>query len=131
MSALLSVVKNPACHCVYFDTFLHLIIYCEICTKIARIETLTVAAWRLHVTVGTSPRLDFLKFIRLVVGGLLKTTSSTSSGPNGRRIINSSVGLPHPVNAETQGRCSNCKKHCKKMSRIRCSLATYVLLGLP
>ena len=71
---------------------------------------LTVAAWRLHVTVGTSPRLDFFEFIRSVVGGLLKTASSASSGPNGRRTINTSVGLHHPVNAETQGRCSNCKK---------------------
>ena len=31
-----------------------------------------------------APYLDSLKFIRLVVGGLLKTTSSASSGPNGR-----------------------------------------------
>ena len=36
--------------------------------------------------MGTSPRLDFLEFIRSVVGGLLKSTSSASSGPNGRRI---------------------------------------------
>ena len=91
------------------------------------IEMLTVAAWRLHVTVGTSPRLDFLEFIRSVVGGLLKTTTSASSGPNGRRIINPSVGLHHPVNAETQGRCSNCKKN----TLAWCSLASYVLLGLP
>ena len=48
-----------------------------------------------------SPRLDFLEFIRSAVGGLLKTTSSKSSGPNGRRIINTSVGLHHPVNAKT------------------------------
>ena len=33
VSALLSIVENPACHCVYFDNFLHRIIYCEICTK--------------------------------------------------------------------------------------------------
>ena len=58
----------------------------------------------------TSPRLDFLKFIRSVVGGLLKIASSAFSGPNGRRIINISVGLHHPVNAEIQGCCSNCKK---------------------
>ena len=109
VSALLSVVKNPACDCVYFDNFLHLIIYSEICTKFACIEMLIVAAWRLHVTVGTSPHLDFLNFIRLLVGGLLKTTSSASSGPNGRRIINITVGLHHPVNSETQGRCSNWK----------------------
>ena len=32
VSALLSIVKNPACHCVY-DNFLRLIIYCKICTK--------------------------------------------------------------------------------------------------
>ena len=69
-----------------------------------------MAAWRLHVTEGTSPRLDFLEFIRSVVGGLLKTTTSASSGPDGKRIINTSVGLHHSVNAETQGRCSNCKK---------------------
>ena len=74
------------------------------------IEMLTVAAWRLHVTLGTSPRLDFLEFIQSVVGGWLKTTSSASSGPNRKRIINTSVGLHHPVHAETQGRCSNCKK---------------------
>ena len=74
---------------------------------------LTVAAWRLHVTVGTSTRLDFLEFIRSVVGGLLKITSSDSSGPNGRKIVNPSVGLHHPVNAKTQERCSSCKK-CQK-----------------
>ena len=64
------------------------------------IEMLTVAALKLHATVGASSRLHFLEFIRSVVRGLLKTTSSTSSG---RRIINTSVGLHHPVNAETQG----------------------------
>ena len=32
-SALLSIVENPAYHCVYFDNFLRLIIYCKICTK--------------------------------------------------------------------------------------------------
>ena len=95
------------------------------------IEMLTVTAWRFHVTVETFSRLDFLKFISLVADGLLKTTSSASSGPNERRRTNTSVGLPHSVNAETQGRCSNCKKHCKKMSRMWCSLASYVLLGLP
>ena len=79
---------------------------------------LTVVARRLHVTVGTSPRLDFLEFIRSVLGGLLKTTSSVSSGPNGRKIINPSVGLHHPVNAKTQGRCSNCKKHCKNVKNV-------------
>ena len=78
------------------------------------IEMLTMAAWRLHVTVGTSPRLDFLEVIRSVVGGLLKTSSSAFSGPNGRRIINTSVGLHHSVNAETQGRCSNCTKSIVK-----------------
>ena len=30
--ALLSIVENPASHCVHFDNFLHNI-YCEICTK--------------------------------------------------------------------------------------------------
>ena len=73
-----------------------------------------MAAWRLHVTVGTFPRLDFLEFIRSVLDGLLKITSSESSGPNGRRIINTSVGLHHPVNAETQERCSNCTKNTEK-----------------
>ena len=74
------------------------------------IEMLTMAAWRLHVIVGTFPRLDFLEFFRSVVGGLLKTTSSAFSAPHGRRIMNTRVGLHHPVNAETQERCSNCKK---------------------
>ena len=54
----------------------------------------------------------FLEFIRSVVGGLLKTTCSVSSGR--RRRINASVGLHHPANVETQGCCSNCKKHCRK-----------------
>ena len=78
------------------------------------IEMLRVAAWRLYVTVGSSPRIDFLEFIRSVVGGLLKTTSSASSGPNGRKMINTSVDLHHPVNAEAQARCSNCKKTLQK-----------------
>ena len=78
------------------------------------IEMLTVAAWKLHVTMGTAPRLDFFEFIRSVAGGLLKTTSSESSGPNGRRIINPGVGLHHLVNAKTQGRCSNYKKNTVK-----------------
>ena len=64
--------------------------------------------------MGTSPRLDFLEFVWSIVGGLLKTTSPASSGPNGRIIINTSVGLYHPVNAETQGRCTNCKKNTVK-----------------
>ena len=76
------------------------------------IEMLTVVAWRLHVTLETFPCLDFLESGQSVVGGLLKTTGSVSSGLNGRRVINISVGLHHPVNAETQGRCK--KKHCKK-----------------
>ena len=63
-----------------------------------------MAAWRLHVTVGTSPHLDFLGLIQSVVGGLLKITSSASSGPNGK-IINTNVGLHHPVNTKIQGRC--------------------------
>ena len=71
------------------------------------IEMLTVAARRLHVIVETSPRLDFLEFIRSVVGDLLKNISSASSGLNRRRIINTSVGLHYPVNAETQGPRSN------------------------
>ena len=78
------------------------------------IEMLAVAAWRLHVTQGTSPCLDFLEFILSVVGGLLKTTSSASSGPNRRRIINTSAGVLDPVNAETQGRCSTAKKTLQK-----------------
>ena len=64
-----------------------------------------MAAWRLHVTVGTFPLLEFLEFIRLVVGGLFKTTSSASSGSNGRRIMKTSVGLHHPENVENQGTC--------------------------
>ena len=63
---------------------------------------------------GNFPRLDFLEFIRSVVGGLLKTTISASSGPNGKIIINTSVGLHHPVNAEAQERCFNCKKNTVK-----------------
>ena len=86
------------------------------------IEMLTVVSWRLHVTVGTSPRLDFLEFIRSVVGGLLKTISSESSGPNGRRIINPNAGLHHPVNAKTQGHCSNCKKNTVKNVVFACIL---------
>ena len=85
------------------------------------IETLTAAVRRLHVTLETFPRLNFLEFIQSVVGGLLKTTNSVSSGPIGRRVISTSVGLHHPVNAETQ-------EHCKK---IWCLLASYVLLGAP
>ena len=97
------------------------------------IEMLTVVAWRLHVTEGTSLGLDFLEFIRSVVGGLLKTTSSASSGPNERRIISTSVGLHHPVNVETQVRCSNCKKHTVKNVKnvVFACILQYVLLGLP
>ena len=62
----------------------------------------------------TSPRLDFLKFIRSVVGGLLKTASSASSGLNGRRIINTSVDLHHPVNAKTQHAAQTAKKNTIK-----------------
>ena len=69
------------------------------------IEMLIVAAWRLNVTGGITPRLDFLEFIQSVVDGWLKTTSSVSSGPNERRTINTSVSLHHPVIAETQERC--------------------------
>ena len=75
-----------------------------------------VASWRLHVNVGDSPRLDLLDFILSVVTGLLKNRSSVTSGPNGRRIINNNVGPHHPVNAETQGRCLQCKKIQSKMS---------------
>ena len=78
-------------------------------------EMLTVAAWRLHVTVGTSPRLDFLEFIRSVVGGLLKTISSALSGPNERKIIDTSVCLHHPGNAETQRRCKKLQKNTVKI----------------
>ena len=55
------------------------------------IEMLTMGVWRLHVTVQTSPHLDFLDFIRSVVAGLLKNMSSSSSGPSERRIINKIV----------------------------------------
>ena len=79
------------------------------------IEMLTVAAWRLHVTVQASPRLEFLEFIRSVVAGLLKNaTRSSFSGPSGRRIMNKSAGQHHSVNAESQGRCANCKKNTVK-----------------
>ena len=74
------------------------------------VEMLTVALWRLNVIIGSSLRLHFLELMRTVVGGLLKTGSYASSGPNGRIIINTSVGLHHPANAETQGHCSNCNK---------------------
>ena len=46
------------------------------------IKMLTVAVWKLHVTLRAFPRLDFLEFIQSVVRGLLKTTSSSSSGLN-------------------------------------------------
>ena len=69
----------------------------------------------------TSLRLDFLEFIQSVVGDLLKTTSSVSSGPNGRIIINTIVGLHYPVNSKTQGRC---KKHCKKSVAFACILCS-------
>ena len=78
------------------------------------IEMLTVAAWRLHVTQETFPRLDFLEFIQSVVGGLMNTISFSSSDPNESRKIITSVGLHHPVNVETQGRCSNCKNNSVK-----------------
>ena len=78
------------------------------------VELMIVASWRLHVNVGASPRLDLLDFIRSVVTGLLKNGSSVTSGPSGRRIINNNVGPHHPVNAETQGRCLQCKKILSK-----------------
>ena len=49
------------------------------------IEMLAVAPWRLHVTLGTSPRSEFFEFIWLDVSVLLKTTSSASSGPKSIR----------------------------------------------
>ena len=61
-----------------------------------------MVAWRLHVTVGTSPRLDFLEFFRSVVGSWLKTVSFASSDPNERIIMNTNVGLHHLANAETR-----------------------------
>ena len=76
-----------------------------------RIEMLTVAAWRVHVTVQGSLHLDLLEFIRSVVAGLLQnSTRPAVSGPSGRRIINNSIGQRYPVNAESQGLCANCKK---------------------
>ena len=89
------------------------------------IETLTAAVWSLHVTLETSPRLDFLEFIQLVVGGWLKTTNSVSSSLIGIRVINTSVGLHHPVNVETQEYCN------KNTVKMWCSLASYVLLEAP
>ena len=64
------------------------------------IEMLTVAAWRLHVTVQGSPHLDLLDFIRSVVAGLLQNSRRPAvSGPSGRRIINNRIGQHYPVNA--------------------------------
>ena len=65
------------------------------------IEMLTVAAWRLHVTVQGSPHLDLLDFIRSVVAGLLQNSRRFAvSGPSGRRIINNNIGQHYPVNAK-------------------------------
>ena len=62
-------------------------------------QMIAVAAWRLHVAVQISPRLDLLDFIRSVVAGLLKSSRRpASSGPSGRRIMNNSFGQHHPVN---------------------------------
>ena len=44
----------------------------------------------------------------------MKATSFASSDPHGRRVINTSVGLHHPVNAQTQERCSSCNKNTVK-----------------
>ena len=90
-----------------------------------------MATLRLHVTMGTYPHLDFLEFIQSVVGGLLKTISCASSGPNGRIIINTSIGLYHHVNVELKNAAQTKKKHCKNMSRMWWLLAFYVLLRLP
>ena len=76
---------------------------------------LTVAAWRLHVTVQGSTHLDLFDFIRSVVAGLLQNSRRPAvSGPSGRRIINNSIGQHYPINAERQGRCANCKKNTVK-----------------
>ena len=93
------------------------------------IEMLTVAAWRLHVTVQTSLHLDFLDFIRSVVAALLKNTYSLSSGPSGKRIMNKIVSLHHPVNAESQGRCVNCKKNTVNVKNVvfACILCTSLI----
>ena len=89
---------------------------------------LTVAACRLHVTLQTSPDLDFFDFIRSVVADLLKNTSSSPSGPSGRRIINKIVGSHDPVNAESPRTLRKLQKeHFKKMSRLWCLLESYVL----
>ena len=48
-----------------------------------------------------------------VVGGLLKTTSSASPGPNGRRIINSSAGLHHLVKTENSRTLLKLQKKCQ------------------
>ena len=47
-----------------------------------------------------------------VVGGLLKTTSSASPGPNGR-IINSSAGLHHLVKTENSRTLLKLQKKCQ------------------
>ena len=75
----------------------------------------TVATWRLHVAAGISPRLDFVEFIQSVVSGLLKTISSASSCPNGRRIINNQCWSAPPSkrkNSRTLLKLQN--KYCKK-----------------
>ena len=74
------------------------------------VQMMTVAAWRLHVAVQISPRLNLLDFIRSVVVSLLKNSRrSASSGSSGRQIMNNSFGQHHPVNAESQRRCAKCK----------------------
>lgn len=78
------------------------------------IGLISVAAWRLHVAVETTDKLDLLAFTRSVVSGLLQTAKGSTAGPSGKRIQNTNVGLHHPVQAESQGRCAQCKKNTVK-----------------
>ena len=45
----------------------------------------------------------------------MKATSFASSDSHGKIPINTSVGLHHPVNTQTQERCSNCNKNTVKI----------------
>ena len=85
-----------------------------------------VSSWRLHVNARASPRLDLLDFIRSVVSRLLKNGSAVTSGPSGRRVINNNVGPHHPVNAETQGSCLQCKKSTVKKRRA-CNVRLHLM----
>ena len=95
------------------------------------VQMITVTAWRLHVAVQISTRLDLLDFIQSVVAGLLKNSRRpASSGPSDRRIMNNSFGQHHPVNAENQGRYAKCKKNtANKCQECGVRLHTMCLLN--